>query len=102
MYSRYTTQDWDSSNKAHFSLSDHEKSLAERLRSDAMRAIKSTDATTRNRQAANTKKLCEFVIAAVALLAFLVFLIGKRTRHRQYVSSGLDFVVFVYLALIND
>lgn len=57
LYSRYSTQDWDTSNKTNFSLSDREKTLAERMRADALRTIKSTDTLTRNRQAANTKRL---------------------------------------------
>lgn len=61
IYSRYTTTDWDTSNKAHFSLSEKERSLAERLRTEAWRAVKATDTQTRNRQAANTKRLNERV-----------------------------------------
>jgi len=61
LYSRYSHSDWDSSNKAHFSLSDREKSLAERLRADTWRTVKATDQRTRNRQASNTKKLGERV-----------------------------------------
>jgi len=59
LYSRYSTTDWDNSNKAHFNLSDRERGLAERLRADAWRAIKATDTRTRNRQASNTKRLGE-------------------------------------------
>lgn len=61
LYSRYSTNDWDSSNKQHFSLSERERNLAERLRADAYRAVKATDQRTRNRQAANTKRLGERV-----------------------------------------
>ncbi|KAK2148832.1 hypothetical protein LSH36_480g01000 [Paralvinella palmiformis] len=57
LYSRYSTSDWDSSNKQHFHLSERERNLAERLRNDAYRAVKATDSRTRNRQAANTKRL---------------------------------------------
>ena len=57
LYSRYSTQDWDASNKANYSLSEREKSSAERLRADAWRSIKSTEARTRNRQQSNTKRL---------------------------------------------
>ena len=60
LYSRYSTSDWDSSNKANYSLSDRERSLAERLRGDAWRAIKATDQRTRNRQASNTKRLGQY------------------------------------------
>lgn len=42
-----------------FSLSDKERSFAERLRADAWRAVKETDARTRNRQNDITKKLGE-------------------------------------------
>lgn len=61
LYSRYSHADWDSSNKGHFSLSEREKGLAERLRADAWRTVKATDQRTRNRQASNTKKLSERV-----------------------------------------
>jgi hypothetical protein len=40
-----------------FSLSEKERSFAERLRADAWRAVKETDARTRNRQTDITKKL---------------------------------------------
>lgn len=40
-----------------FSLSEKERSFAERLRADAWRAVKETDARTRNRQNDITKKL---------------------------------------------
>lgn len=61
IYSRYSTTDWDLSNKANFNLSERERSYAERLRSDAWRTIKATDTRTRNRQASNTKRLGERV-----------------------------------------
>jgi len=57
LYSRYTTNEWESSNKANYNLSERERSLGERLRADAWRAVKATDARTRNRQSANTKRL---------------------------------------------
>jgi hypothetical protein len=60
LYSRYSTNDWDSSNKQNFHLSERERNLAERLRADAYRAVKATDARTRNRQQANTKRLGRF------------------------------------------
>lgn len=44
-----------------FSLSDKERAFGERLRADAWRAIKETDARTRNRQNDVTKKLGERV-----------------------------------------
>jgi len=40
-----------------FSLSDKERAFGERLRADAWRAMKETDARTRNRQNDVTKKL---------------------------------------------
>jgi len=61
LYSRYSTKDWESSNLANFGLSDRERNLAERLRADAWRVVKSTDARTRNRQSSNTKRLNERV-----------------------------------------
>lgn len=57
VYSRYTTQDWGHSNSMNYSLSEKERSFAERLRADAWRAVKETDARTRNRQNDITKKL---------------------------------------------
>jgi len=59
IYSRYSTCDWDTSNKANFNLSERERSLAERLRADAWRTVKSTDQRTRNRQTSNSKRLGE-------------------------------------------
>ncbi|XP_060083434.1 tektin-3-like [Ylistrum balloti] len=61
LYSRYTTNDWGLSNSKNFSMSDKERSFAERLRADAWRAVKETDARTRNRQNDITKKLGERV-----------------------------------------
>ncbi|XP_063398078.1 tektin-3-like isoform X2 [Mytilus trossulus] len=61
VYSRYTTQDWGHSNSMNYSLSEKERSFAERLRADAWRAVKETDARTRNRQNDITKKLGERV-----------------------------------------
>ncbi|KAK2187322.1 hypothetical protein NP493_169g01020 [Ridgeia piscesae] len=61
IYSRYSTCDWDTSNKANFNLSERERSLAERLRADAWRTVKSTDQRTRNRQTSNSKRLGERV-----------------------------------------
>ena len=57
LYSRYSLQDWDVSNRGNFNLSERERSMAERLRSDAWQVVKATDARTRNRQASNTKRL---------------------------------------------
>lgn len=57
IYSRYSTNDWSLSNQLNFSMSDKERSFAERLRADAWRAVKETDARTRNRQNDVTKKL---------------------------------------------
>lgn len=61
VYSRYSTNDWGMSNSMNFSLSDKERSFAERLRADAWRAVKETDTRTRNRQNDITKKLGERV-----------------------------------------
>lgn len=61
LYSRYSTNDWENSNKQNFNLSERERNMAERLRADAYRAVKATDTRTRNRQAANTKRLGERV-----------------------------------------
>lgn len=61
VYSRYSTSDWGMSNNLNYSLSDKERSFAERLRADAWRAVKETDARTRNRQNDVTKKLGERV-----------------------------------------
>merc|ERR1711971_1182279 len=61
VYSRYSTNDWGLSNSCDYSLSDKERSFAERLRADAWRAVKETDARTRNRQNDVTKRLGERV-----------------------------------------
>lgn len=61
IYSRYTPNDWGLSNQMNYSLSDKERAFGERLRADAWRAIKETDARTRNRQNDVTKKLGERV-----------------------------------------
>lgn len=57
MYSRYSTTDWDRSNKAHFKQSETERSVAQQLRADAVRTISATNLHTRKRQEDNTKKL---------------------------------------------
>ncbi|XP_025084833.1 tektin-3-like isoform X3 [Pomacea canaliculata] len=59
VYSRYSPHDWSLANTMHFSTSEKERSFAERLRADAWRAVKETDARTRNRQTDVTKKLGE-------------------------------------------
>ncbi|XP_045174738.1 tektin-3-like isoform X1 [Mercenaria mercenaria] len=61
IYSRYTPNDWGLSNSMNYSLSDKERAFGERLRADAWRAMKETDARTRNRQNDVTKKLGERV-----------------------------------------
>lgn len=61
VYSRYNPNDWFLSNSCNYSLSDKERSFAERLRQDAWRAVKETDARTRNRQNDVTKRLGERV-----------------------------------------
>ena len=57
LYSRYSAEDWEASNRANFGLSDRERNLAERLRAEAWQAVKATGTRTRNRQASNTKRL---------------------------------------------
>lgn len=57
VYPRYSSTEWTASNKSNLNQSDRERNLAERLRSDAFHAVKTTDQLTRNRQATNTKKL---------------------------------------------
>jgi tektin-3 len=57
LYSRYTPSTWDASNRANYDLSERERGLAEKLRSDAWQVIQSTDQRTRVRQQSNTKKL---------------------------------------------
>jgi len=57
VYARFSDNDWSNSNKAHYMLSDRERSQANNLRADAWRAVKETDDRTRRRQAENTKKL---------------------------------------------
>lgn len=57
IYPRFSTTEWVASNKANLTQSDRERNQAERLRCDAFQAVKTTDQTTRNRQAVNTKKL---------------------------------------------
>ena len=69
MYSRYNPSDWNLSNSMNYSLSDKERSFAERLRADAWRAVKETDARTRNRQNDVTKRLGKRRLSA--LLAVL-------------------------------
>ncbi|KAL8591073.1 hypothetical protein ACOMHN_032638 [Nucella lapillus] len=61
VYSRYSPNDWSLSNSMNYSLSEKERSFAERLRADAWRAVKETDARTRNRQNDVTKRLGERV-----------------------------------------
>ncbi|BFZ04121.1 hypothetical protein BsWGS_07160 [Bradybaena similaris] len=61
VYSRFQPNDWFHSNSNNFTLSDKERSFAERLRADAWRAVKETDVRTRNRQTDVTKRLGERV-----------------------------------------
>ncbi|XP_064634138.1 tektin-3-like isoform X1 [Lineus longissimus] len=61
LYARFSPSDWKASNNAQFGLSDKERNFAERLRADCWRAVKSTDARTRNRQTDVTKRLGERV-----------------------------------------
>lgn len=76
VYSRYSTQDWGHSNSMNFSLSEKERSFAERLRADAWRAVKETDARTRNRQNDITKKLGTYNI-----IMFRVVLYANKCKH---------------------
>jgi len=57
LYSRFSPGDWCSSNNANFTMSDHERSRAERIRADAWRLVQETDSRTRNRQTDTTKRL---------------------------------------------
>ena len=43
LYSRYSHSEWKQSNHHNFSLSEQERALGERLRSDAFQAVKKTD-----------------------------------------------------------
>ena len=68
VYSRYNPSDWNLSNSMNYSLSDKERSFAERLRADAWRAVKETDARTRNRQNDVTKRLGKRPVTAAVCL----------------------------------
>ena len=57
VYNRFSQSDWEISNKGYFNLSDKERNLAERLRTDAWQTIRTIDQQTKNRQATNTKRL---------------------------------------------
>lgn len=61
VYSRYSPNDWSMSNQINYNQSDKERAFAEKLRADTWRAVKETDARTRNRQTDVTKKLGERV-----------------------------------------
>ncbi|KAF6027613.1 TEKT3 [Bugula neritina] len=58
---RFAPNDWHSSNAAHYSLSQRERSTAADVRADSWRAVKEMDNRTRNRQTENTKRLGERV-----------------------------------------
>ena len=73
VYSRYSTNDWEQSNRANFGLSERERTMAERLRSDAWQAIKATDTMTRNRQHANTRRLGELDFMMIVNRAFIQY-----------------------------
>ena len=82
VYSRYSTQDWGHSNSMNFSLSEKERSFAERLRADAWRAVKETDARTRNRQNDITKKLGTHNYGKVIEIMFrAVVLYANKCKH---------------------
>ncbi|XP_052712214.1 tektin-3-like isoform X2 [Crassostrea angulata] len=86
VYSRYSTNDWGMSNSMNFSLSDKERSFAERLRADAWRAVKETDARTRNRQNDITKKLGE----RVSDIAFWKSELISEISHLETESHNLE------------
>ncbi|XP_034328092.2 tektin-3 isoform X2 [Magallana gigas] len=86
VYSRYSTNDWGMSNSMNFSLSDKERSFAERLRADAWRAVKETDARTRNRQNDITKKLGE----RVSDIAFWKSELISEISHLEAESHNLE------------
>ena len=77
MYSRYNPSDWNLSNSMNYSLSDKERSFAERLRADAWRAVKETDARTRNRQNDVTKRLGKRRVNAAIVFPFILWSVGK-------------------------
>jgi hypothetical protein len=65
-----------------FSLSEKERSFAERLRADAWRAVKETDARTRNRQNDITKKLGTHNYGKVIEIMFrVVVLYANKCKH---------------------
>lgn len=96
IYARFTTSEWDTSNKAHFNLSEKERGLAERLRTDSWRTVKAIDTQTRNRQASNAKKLSKklkktiFTLYNVSSpLKLFVRLYHEHWRHwRAYGIAG--------------
>lgn len=59
LYARFSPSDWQASNSANFHQSHKDRNFAESLRADCWRAVKVTDARTRNRQNDSTKKLGE-------------------------------------------
>ncbi|XP_022344432.1 tektin-3-like isoform X2 [Crassostrea virginica] len=86
VYSRYSTNDWGMSNSMNFSLSEKERSFAERLRADAWRAVKETDARTRNRQNDITKKLGE----RISDIAFWKSELISEISHLETESHNLE------------
>lgn len=61
VYARFTTNDWQNSNVANYSLSEKERAEAERLRAEAWRTVKITDQRTKVRQTDASKRLNERV-----------------------------------------
>ena len=57
IYQRYSTTDWDTSNRNNFMEAEKQRGLAERVRADLFRTVKVTDQMTRTRQQCNTRKL---------------------------------------------
>lgn len=57
IYQRYSTGDWETSNRNNFMEAEKQRSQAERVRADLFRTVKVTDQMTRSRQQCNTRKL---------------------------------------------
>jgi tektin-3 len=97
VYSRFSTTDWDASNQSNFHLSEKERSTAERLRTDAFQAVKSTTDLTRSRQESNTKKLANRVSDIAFWKEELVKEINRMERetanledHRRHLEQAFN------------
>lgn len=64
IYQRYSTSDWETSNRNNFLEAEKQRSHAERVRADLFRTVKVTDQMTRTRQQCNTRKLGRLRAAA--------------------------------------